>query len=193
MKKRSPYKIGLGRPFLDRAGLIFTLFILITLIFGGTAVYAEYKTGQIREKIVKPVQKFVSEVAKSFEEKDSPKNLTDPNILISTSSATIKVETKTNVKVETNTGSTNTGSIPKRTNTTTITTYPTPAPIQYQGKSYEQSLQELDAWSKQKQQENQQWFQQQSQQSEAAAKSWYDQKVQESQQQLEQWKKEHGF
>lgn len=190
MRKHSPYKIGLGRAFLDRAGLIFTVFILITLIFGGTAVYAEYKTGQIREKIVKPVQKFVSEIAKSFEEKDSPKNLTDPNTLIATSSATIKIET--NIK-------TDSGSNPKTTKTTTTITYPTPAPIQYQystggqGKSYEESLKELDAWSKQKQQENQAWFQQQSQQSEAAAKSWYDQRVQESQQKLEEWKKEHGF
>lgn len=190
MGKHSPYKIGLGRAFLDRAGLIFTVFILITFVFGGTAVYAEYKTGQIREKIVKPVQKFVSEIAKSFEEKDSPKNLTDPNILISTSSATIKVNTETNVNIKTGSGPN-----PKTTNTTTTITYPTPAPIKYEynTKSYEDSLKELEAWSQQKKAENQKWFEEQSAKNEAASKTWFDQKVQESQQNLEQWKKEHGF
>lgn len=199
MKKHSSYRIGLGRAFLDRAGLIFTIFILITLFSGGSAIYAEYKTGQLKEKVVKPVQKFVSEVAKSFEDTEPPKNLTDPNILISTSSATIKIETKTDVNVETNSGSTS-----KRTDTTTTYSTPTPIKYEYNTKSYGDSLKELDEWSKQKQAENDAWFNQkveenkkrseeQNKQNEQAAQNWFNQKVEEAKKWQEEWKKEHGF
>lgn len=199
MKKASSYKVGLGKPFLDRAGVIFIVFILITLIFGGSAVYAEYKTGQLKEKVVKPVQKFISQIAKSLENTDPPKNLTNPSVLISTSSATIKIETNTN-----------TGS--KKTNSTTTVTYPTPVPYRYNSntstKSYEQSVKEMNekadaayqealkqqaAWSAQKQQENQAWFQQQSAQNDAAAKASYDSAVKKMQEDTEAWKKAHGF
>lgn len=197
MPKHSSYKIGLGRPFLDRASLVFIFFVFITFAFGGTAVYAEYKTGQLREKVIKPVQKFISEIAKALETTDPPKNLTNPNVLISTSSATIKIETNIN-----------TGS--KETNATTTITYPKPTAIPtpvryaYNTKSYEQSVKEMNekadaayqealkqqaAWAAQKKAENQAWFQQTS----AAAKTSYDEAVKKMQEDTEAWKKAHGF
>lgn len=199
MAKRSPYKISLGQAFLDRSSLIFLLFIVITFLLGGSAVYAEYKTGQLREKVVKPVQKFISEVAKGFESIDPPKNLTNPNVLISTSSATIKIETNVN-----------TGS--KKTNTTTTITYPTPTPYRYNSntttKSYEQSVAEMNAkadaayqealkqqaaWAEQQKAKGQLWLQTQSAQNAAEAKAEYDAAVKKMQEETEAWKKAHGF
>lgn len=203
-KYHSPHKIGLGQAFLNRAGLIFSLMILVVLLSGGSAVYAEYKTGQLNEKVVKPVKKFASEVIKAFEEKDPPKNLTNPNVLISTSSATIKIESDGEVEIKTNNGTTVKSTIKKTTSSPT----PTPKAVQYNTKSYEQSVKEMNEkadkaweealkrqseWSAQKKAENQKWYEEQTTKNEAESKAWFDQKVQESQQSLEQWKKEHGF
>jgi len=196
MNKVSP-KTALGQAFLNKASVIFLSLILLTILSTASAVYAEYKTGELTKIVLEPAKKFFSEVAKSFETTPPPEGLTDPESIVATGSAT--VEFKTNIK-------TNTGSNSKTT-TTTIT-YPKATSVPINTKSYEESVAEMnakadqkyqealkaqEAWSKQKQAENQAWFNEQSAKNEATSKTWYDQKVQESQQALEQWKKEHGF
>ena len=199
MKKNPVYKIGLGRAFLNRAGIIFILFILITLLLGGSAVYAEYKTGEIGKKVIQPVKEMLAGIAKSLKSED--KNTAESDIFISTSSATIRVNEDLDLENTIRTGN-------KTTTTIKTTVYPTAKPANYNTKSYEQSVQEMnekaqkqyeealkaqEAWSNQKQAENQAWFESASNQNKQQAQDWYNAEVQKAKEATEQWKKDHGF
>ncbi|MEK7617308.1 MAG: hypothetical protein AAB414_04590 [Patescibacteria group bacterium] len=188
---KSQHQIGLGTQFLNRATLIFGLLLFITLASFGTALYADIKVGFFKEKIAQPVEKFFSEVGKTLEATPSP-DLTDVdeikfpaggnnniNITISGDSVddeehynTPKSKTNYNYEIKYLTPAYYTPYLTPQSTYFTPYSYPTPL------KSYDQLLKEQAEWSKQKQAENQAWF---------------DQKVQESQKELEEWKKAHGF
>lgn len=172
MKHHKPaYKVGLGREFLDRTALIFIILFLILLATGGSAVYAEFKTGELNKRFVEPTKKFFSDIGKAFEVDTTKDGL---------SNVEVNINYKGNVKINTETSST--------------PAVPTPFPIPaYPSKSYEEALKEQEAWSQQKQSENQKWFEEQTAKNEQASQDWFNQKVQESQKQLEEWKKQHGL
>lgn len=169
-KHHQPHKIGLGRAFLDRASLIFVVLILLVIASTSSAIYAEYKTGYLHKKLVKPVQDFFNEAGKALQ--NTTPDLTDVHTTISTSSGSINIDIKTNIQTDYSTPYSTPYYTPIKSIYLTPYSYPTPL------KSYEELLEEQEAWSKQKQAENQ---------------AWYDQKVQESLKQLEEWKKLHGF
>ena len=197
-RKNSNYQIGLGAAMLRRSRIVFLILTTIMLTTSGSAVYAGFQSGEIQQKIVQPTKKFFSAIADSWKESTQssiPSYTVNTLIYNATSSATVKTSVTTNKNGN--------NSQPVKTNTT-------PQQVQYTydntdyeqaikkqneaaQKAWEDALKKQEEWSKQKQQENQQWFNQATQQDAQAAKASYDAAVQKMQQDTEAWKKAHGF
>lgn len=192
-KKQAPYySIGLGNKVLIRAQVIFLVILILVIGTSGSAVYAGYKSGQLKRVFVEPIRSFFSSLA-------------NPEASISGQPS---LEYKVNVETASPTA-TSLKSNPQPTQTTkpsiqtNTPTYTIQNNTSYQDQikamnakadqEYQDALKAQQQWAQQQQQQGQQWLQQQSAQNDAAAKASYDQQVQQMQQQTEDWKKAHGF
>ncbi|MBI4130545.1 hypothetical protein HY468_04465 [Candidatus Roizmanbacteria bacterium] len=88
------YRVGLGRPFLDRAR---NIFLVITVLFIGisvSVVYAGIQSGELEKKFVNPVKETIVEIIQSLTTSsisDVP-SVPESSSFIATSSSEIRVD-----------------------------------------------------------------------------------------------------
>lgn len=199
--KHSKYQTGLGKAMLLRSRTIFLALTLLTILTSGAAMYAGFKSGEIQKRIIDPTKQFVADIIEDYKrEANKPKSQVN-TLRYDYSSGT----TTTTVRTIDNT------TTPKTTVTTkTVVITPAPKATYYkpQTKSYEQSIQEMNAtaqkaweealkkqeqWSSEQKAKNQQWYTQTTTKNATESKAEYDAAVQRMKEQTEAWKKANGF
>lgn len=186
---------------LLRSRTIFLALTLLTILTSGSAMYAGFKSGEIQKRIIDPAKQFIAKVIEDYKVESSKPKTQVNTLRYDYSSGT----TTTTVRTIDNT------TTPKTTVTTkTIIITPAPKATYYQPetKSYEQSVQEMnanakkaweealkkqEAWSNEQKAKNQQWYTQTTTKNAAESKAAYDAAVKKMQEDTEAWKKANGF
>lgn len=137
--KTSSQKIGLGNSFLNRARWIF--FLLLFFVFNITvaAVYVGAHTGDLEERVVKPLASFWEDFQASLEEDST--ELEPLDTPATPSSSTTRSEVHVEINTTGSSGSTNT-EVFKYTYPT-ATPWPTATPYVYSGPSYEERVEQM--------------------------------------------------
>lgn len=186
-KSSSVYKTTLGDKTLNRARIIFGVFLIIVVMILGTTIFAESKTGELRKKLAEPFNNLAKAIESAINEETSSliKNNRVNVFTYSTSNSISSTSAKTITP-------------PKNANTVfkpvvTQTQVQTQTQVAVPTKSYEQSVVEMKAKAEA---EYQAALKKQAEWS-AAQKAASDQRMKDleawSKADLEAWKKAHGF
>lgn len=180
--------IRLGDSFLTRAKIIFGVLLVLAFTSISISIYVALVDGTIDSKIVKPIKLS----ANAFKDGLNYMFYTPSSTSSGVPEPFQQIDTKKTTEVIINNNTDTQESqpyVPPQTKVEII--YPTYQVSQ--GKSYEESLKELEAWSEQKKAENQKWFEEQSAKNRQASQESYEADVKLMKEDLEAWKKKHGF
>lgn len=199
MKSSQPfYQIGLGAKALLRARLIFLVFSVLTILSLVGVVYAESKTHQISQTVLRPLKALVAELTKPSSSTAGSDIEFLTNYNESTSSA-VKTNTETKIIINNNSKT----SSPK---TQTIYKFsPAPAaPSTVSDQAYQDWVKQSNEWFAAQKAANEAWYQSQVSQQDAKYSADYNAKVsqmnadynaavEQAKKDQEAWKAAHGF
>lgn len=179
----------LSKIFLRRAMIFFPimLFLYYSSLVG--TVYAGVKSGEIKRNMIDPVVKKTNDLAasiiQSMQESETRESLKVKVVTPSADKITAiptKPVTRTNIRIIT----------------------PTSIPRSSSGTTFDQSLQQQEAWFEQQKAANEKWFedakkqndlwyQQQTQKNQQEAQEWYQQQTEAARAAQQLWLQQHGI